>query len=86
MMEKQCLILRASDWVLKTNGRWKVLRKKEEKEAYLGGKTLGELFLFEKIESKQGQKTVVGYLFNPEKSSMLPIELAPSKHPRQKDK
>ena len=74
-MEKQCLILRVGDWVMKSNGRWKILRKKEEKEAYQSGKIGGELFVFEKIESKQGQKVISGCFFNTEKSQAVPIDL-----------
>ena len=33
MIEKQCFILRPDDWVLKSNGRWKILRKMEEKQS-----------------------------------------------------
>lgn len=80
MMEKQCLILRSGDWVMKSNGRWKVLRKKEEREAFKSGKIGGELFAFEKIESKQGQKFITGFLFNAEKSQAIPIDLAANQH------
>ncbi len=83
MMEKQCLILKAGDWVLKVNGRWKTLRKKEEKEAYNCGKMGGELFIFEKIESKQGQKSISGFLFNPEKTQVVPIDLPVNKNRRE---
>lgn len=86
MMEKQCLILRCGDWVLKTGGRWKILRKIEEKEAYASGKILGELFVFEKIDSKQGQKFIQGFLFNPEKTQSIAVDLAANKHPARKSK
>ena len=79
MMDKQCLILKTGDWVMKTNGRWKILRKKEEKEAYQSGKTSGELFVFEKIESKLNQKFMSGFLFNAEKSQVIPIDLPANK-------
>ncbi len=86
MMEKQCLILKAGDWVLKVNGRWKTLRKKEEKEAYNCGRMRGELFIFEKIESKQGQKLISGYLFNPEKTQVVTIDLPVNKNARKEAK
>jgi hypothetical protein len=84
MMEKQCLILRVGDWVMKNNGRWKVLRKKEEKDAYQSGKIGGELFVFEKIELKQGQKLISGFLFNAEKTQLVPIDL-PAKNLSRKE-
>ncbi len=86
MMDKQCLILRCGDWILKTDGKWKILRKIEEKEAYKSGKILGELFVFEKIDSKQGQKFIQGFLFNPEKTQAIPVEMAANKHPVRKSK
>jgi hypothetical protein len=85
MMEKQCLILRVGDWVLKQSKRWKVLRKKEEKEAYESGKLEGELFVFEAIESKQGQKFISGILISFDKSQLLPIDLPANKNPPRKE-
>lgn len=75
MLEKQCLILKIGDWVLKTNGRWRILRKKEERESYLNGILAGDLFVFEKIEMKQGQKSIQGQLFNTGRSQVFPIEM-----------
>lgn len=85
MMEKHCLILRAGDWVLKTGERWRILRKKEEREAYRSGKMNGELFVFEKIELKQGCKFITGFLFNSEKSQIVPIDLPDFKHSTRKE-
>lgn len=76
MLEKQCLILRTGDWVLKTQGRWKVLRKPEDRDAFLKGKITGDLFVFEKIEQKMGQKVVQGQLCNSARSQMIPLEIA----------
>lgn len=76
MLDKQCFILRVGDLVLKTAGKWKVLRSAEEKENYLLGKVKGELFLFEKIESRQGQKWMEGTLFNADKTEGVPIKIA----------
>ena len=76
MLEKQCLILRSGDWVFKGESRWKILRKKEEREAYLRGKWIGELFVFDRIEAKNGQKVVQGSLFNPGRSQVVPIEIS----------
>jgi hypothetical protein len=76
MLEKQCLVLRAGDWVAKTEGRWKVLRKESEREAYLTGKSVGEIFVFDQIALKQGQKFVQGRLFNTLHCQAAPIEIA----------
>lgn len=74
MLEKQCLILKTGDWVFKSNGRWKVLRKKEEREAFSQGKLLGELFVLDQIVQKQGQKVIQGRLFNLGRTQMASIE------------
>jgi hypothetical protein len=86
MIEKQWLILKVGDWVLKADGRWKVLKKQEEKELYKTGKLNGELFVFEKIESKSGQKIVQGQLFHPDRSQSLFIELPLPIHGAHKGK
>lgn len=76
MLEKQCLVLKTGDWVLKTGGRWKILRKKEERDAFLNGKLFGELFILEQILQKQGQKMIQGRLFNPGRTQVVSIEMA----------
>jgi len=76
MLEKQCMVLRTGDWVLKTGGRWKVLRKKDERDAFMNGKLFGELFVFDQISQKQGQKMIVGKLFNPGRTQVIAIEMS----------
>ncbi len=75
MMEKQCFVLRANDWVLKQDNRWKVLRKPQEKDAFIQGKLAGEIFVFDRIDVKGGQKTVHGHLFNLNRSQVTPIDV-----------
>lgn len=75
MLEKQCMVLKTGDWVLKTGGRWKVLRKKEERDAFLSGKLFGDLFCFEQISQKQGQKVIVGKLFNSGRTQVVHLEM-----------
>ena len=69
------MVLKTGDWVLKTNGRWKILRKKDEKDAFLNGKLFGELFILEQISQKQGQKMIQGRLFNPGRTQVVSIEM-----------
>lgn len=76
ILEKQCLVLKVGDWVLKTGGRWKILRRKEERNAFLHGKLLGELFIFEQIFQKQGQKMIRGRLLNVSRTQEIPIDLS----------
>ncbi len=74
-IEKQCMVLKIGDWVLKTAGRWKILRKKEERDAFLNGKLFGDLFILEQISQKQGQKMIQGRLFNPGRTQVVSIEM-----------
>ncbi|MBU6383945.1 MAG: hypothetical protein KGR16_06495 [Verrucomicrobia bacterium] len=80
MLEKQCLVLKTGDWVLKTGGRWKVLRKKEEREAFFNGKLFGELFILDQISQKQGQKMIQGRLFNSGRTQFIAIDMAVQGH------
>lgn len=85
-LEKQCLILKMGDWVLKKENRWKILRKKEDREAFIKGKWVGELFVFEKIELRGGQKFVQGLLFNAGRSQAAPIEMAVTGQRKNREK
>jgi len=76
MLDKQCLILRPNDWALKTQGRWKILRKKEERDSFLKGKLTGEVFVLDRIEAKGMTKSVSGHYFSAGRSQMVPIEFA----------
>jgi hypothetical protein len=85
MLEKQWMILKAGDWVLKMDGRWKILKKEEEKNLYRKGKLIGELLVFDKVEVKSGQSWIQGSLFNSDKSQVSLIELAvPAQGSRKK--
>jgi hypothetical protein len=75
MLEKQRMILRVGDWVLKGEGRWTVVRSKEDRQALEEGKLVGEIFVFDRIETKQGQKIVQGHLFNLSRSQEVPVIL-----------
>jgi hypothetical protein len=75
LLEKQCMVLKVGDWVLKIGGRWKVLRKKDEQDAFLNGKLFGELFILEQISQKQGQKMIQGRLYNPNRTQIVPVEM-----------
>ena len=72
VIEKQCLILRSGDWVLKENGHWRVLHKAEDKQQLVSGHKAGDLFVLDKIDFKQ--KSIKGRLFLACRTQMLPIE------------
>ena len=72
MLEKQSLILKVGDWVCKTGDKWRLLRKKEDRDAFVRGEIAGDLFVFDKIE--KGQK-VIGTLFHSSRLQAALIEL-----------
>jgi hypothetical protein len=71
-IEKQSVVLRVGDWVMKENGRWRVLRKAEDRQQVLSGSKNGEMFVLDKIDFKQ--KSIKGKLFVANRSQMIPIE------------
>lgn len=75
-MDKQCLVLRPGDWVLKSGGRWKTLRKVEEKASLLAGEVSGEVFVLEKIGVASSAKNIVGYYFSAGRTQSVLIEMA----------
>jgi hypothetical protein len=74
MLDKQCFILRPNDWILKTQGRWKILRKEEEKAAFVERKIAGEAFVLDRIEVKGPSKSIAGHYISAGRSQMVPIE------------
>ena len=75
LLDKQCLIIKINDWVVKISDRWKILRKAEEKEAFLKGKLVGELFVLDQISNKQGQKSILGHMYNLARTQMTAVDL-----------
>jgi hypothetical protein len=75
-LDKQCLILRPGDWVVKLDQRWKILRNDEDKKAFLEGGWSGELFVLEKIDAKGPVKSIGGRFFSAARSQSVPIEYA----------
>ncbi len=73
LLEKQCLILREGDWALKENGRWRVLRKAEDKQQMIDGKRFGDLIVFESIDAKR--RLVQGQFILPSRIHGFPFSL-----------
>jgi hypothetical protein len=86
LLEKQCMVLKAGDWVLKNSGRWKILRKKEERDAFLHGKLVGDLFIFDQIAQKQGQKIMQGRLYNSSRTQVVQLEVTAQSSRAAKEK
>lgn len=71
-IEKQSVILRVGDWVLKENNRWRVLHKAEDRRQVVEGTKVGDLFVLDKIDFKQ--KRVRGRLFFANRAQFISIE------------
>lgn len=72
---KEFIKARVGDWVLARNKTWTVLNSKESIEQYLAGELSGSLFIIQKIVSDKGQKTLEGYLFNPDRTERALISV-----------
>jgi hypothetical protein len=75
-LDKQCLVLRPGDWVVKIAGRWKTLRKLEEKMALLAGEAGGDVFVLEKIGVAPSGRNIVGYYYSAGRTQVIPVEIA----------
>jgi len=70
-IEKQRVILKEKDILIKKEGRWRLLKKDIDFDEIKNE----ELFYFDKIESKNNKNFFVGYLFNPMRTNYLKIEV-----------
>jgi hypothetical protein len=76
IIEKQSFILRLNDWLLKENGRWRIIRKAEDRQQIADGYRAGDLFILEKIDNKQ--KNIRGKLFLVNRTQMVNIDATAS--------
>ena len=69
------VLLKAGDWLLKTEHGWKNLRTWEEIQKYLSFEIQGDLFVFDGIEKKQGNAIFKGHLFDTMRIQMQEISI-----------
>ncbi|NGX34562.1 MAG: hypothetical protein K1060chlam1_00915 [Candidatus Anoxychlamydiales bacterium] len=69
-IEKQRVILKEKDILIKKEGRWRLLKKDIDFDEIKNE----ELFYFDKIERKNNKNFFVGYLFNPMRTNFQKIE------------
>ncbi|NGX51789.1 MAG: hypothetical protein KR126chlam5_00076 [Candidatus Anoxychlamydiales bacterium] len=69
-IEKQRVILKEKDILIKKEGRWRLLKKDIDFDEIKNE----ELFYFDKVVSKNNKNFFVGYLFNPMRTNYLKIE------------
>lgn len=71
IFDKQRLILKSKDLLIKKDNRWKLLKK----DVVLDDIKTEELFYFDKIEVRGSKKFLIGYLFNTLRTNFQKIEV-----------
>lgn len=70
------MILRPHDWLILTDSGWKKLTTPQQIDDYVERKTLGPLFIFDKVERKEDRQVIFATLFNAARTEMAPLELS----------
>lgn len=70
---KRRMVLREGDWLIKTASGWRNLKRAEQIEECIHHKIVGELFIFDGLETSQGKTLLKGHLFDPMRSQMQTI-------------
>lgn len=68
-------LLKKGDWVLHTKLGWKIIKTPNDFNDYLTGKLIGELFVFDALEKREGQSVVIGNLFDKTRSISQQVAL-----------
>lgn len=81
-LEKQRIIMREKDLLLKKDGKWKIVRLPQLKKE----KNLGEFLVFDSIEIQGNNKLFKGYLFNKDRTQVVKVqkEIVHRKDPLQR--
>ena len=74
-INKERMLLSPKDWLLFHDGSWKKLSTPVEIDAYVERKTQGPLFVLDGVQQKEDQTVIIGTLFNPSRTEILPIEI-----------
>jgi hypothetical protein len=69
------MLLKPHDWLLLVDGSWKKLITPDEIDAYVERRTIGPLFVFDKVERKEERQVIVGTLFNAARTEASAFEL-----------
>jgi len=71
MLDKQRLVLKEKDMLIKKDNRWKLLKR----DVILDDIKNEELFYFDKIEDRNSKRFLIGYLFNSMRTNYQKIEV-----------
>lgn len=83
LLERQKMVLKVGDWLVKCSGKWKALKDEREVQDCYDRCDL-ELFVFDGIENRNGIKFIQGRLFHAMRAQCLPIEV-PIRSPRHRE-
>lgn len=72
---KQRFSVESGDWLIHKNASWQKIAKLDELEAYIEQINLGELFIVKELKQIEGQKYLVGDLFNSNRTELILFEL-----------
>lgn len=73
-INKERMLLSPNDWLLLSGTTWKKLVTPQEIDDYVERKTVGPLFVFDKVERKDDRQVVIGTLFNSARTEMVTVE------------
>lgn len=69
------IMITPDDWLLLTAEGWQKLSSQGEINDYLNRKLIGELFVIDGLEKKNGKQFLTGHLFNSSRSEMQKLEI-----------
>lgn len=64
LIGKKRVLLKEGDWLMKTKSGWRTLKTGGDIQSYLDHTLIGELFVFDGLEIKNGQYFLKGHWFN----------------------
>lgn len=75
-INRERMMLRPYDWLLFTqDAGWKKLTNPQQIDDYVERRTVGPLFVFDKVDRKDDRQVIMGTLFNSARTEMVSFEL-----------
>ncbi len=74
-LDNKSIHLKEGEWVLHQESGWRVLSSLEEIERYLEYQLIGELFIFDGVEKRDGAEFLKGSFFDKYRLQMVDVEL-----------
>ena len=74
-IDNRATILKVGDWLFHTDRGWHTVKNSYEIDAIVKFKVMGELFIFDGLESSDGKKVFCGSLFDPMRTELQSVRL-----------